>query len=96
MYARNPKTGAAITGTLEQVDGRATTIYDSFQREESGKLAFEHGSETQMYWDGQETQTRDGQVIFIDDDGEEVLENDVELTTKEEPRKTPKGAALTF
>ena len=96
MYARNPKTGAAITGTLEQMDGKALTTEDSFSRDDTGKLVFDYEGETEIYWNGQETQSRDGKTIFIDDDGEEVLETEVELTDDEEPRKTPKGAALTL
>ncbi len=57
--------GRKIIGTLEQLYGVAYIHGDSTKDD------YDHLGETKINWDGQETVTRDGEVIFIDDQGNE-------------------------
>lgn len=66
--------GKPLIGTLETVPGvanvNAVTIED-------GLLSVDYSGETSMEWDGQVTQRRRGQAIWIDVAGNEVLQNAV-------------------
>lgn len=62
-----------IVGTLETLSGVALI------GEVSSLADFEYAGETKVWWDDQRTVVRDGQRIFVDDDGEEYLESQVEV-----------------
>lgn len=82
MKAINKHTKAEIRGTLEQIYGCAEVL--SFDRDKHGALIWEHGGATEMYWDTSETVTRDREALFVDENGDEVIESDIELVTEEE------------
>ena len=42
MEGRNPKTGARIVGTAEQISATASVQFDTFTRGEDGRLEYEH------------------------------------------------------
>lgn len=85
MYAYNKKTGLPILGTYEMVPARAETTDGSFRLNEDGtELEYEHAGETEMFWDGQDTQSdAKGRTIFLDSDGQEVTIDEIELTEEE-------------
>lgn len=60
-----------IQGTLDNVPGIATI--SSVTRDATGQHQVESAGETDVIWDDQETVTEDGQVVYVDDDGENVL-----------------------
>jgi hypothetical protein len=68
MIATSP-TGVAIIGTLEMVPGTALITTDSFEKNAKGEITFDHDGETEIDWDGQETQTKNGKELFVDEDG---------------------------
>ena len=89
-------TGHAIVGTLDLIPGTALINPDSFSvgpktvsdghrlHYDSHRLTFAWSGETEVDWDNQETVSRNGQRIFVDDVGDEwdedsiiVLENGV-------------------
>ena len=75
--ARNRRTRAAIVGTLETV--HACADIERFSRDPAGNLNWEHSGNTNVWWDELRTVQRDGGAVFIDAEGNEVLEADVEL-----------------
>jgi len=80
MFARNKRTGALITGTLEVINGRWGIERDSFCKEPAGKLVFDDdGGGIHVLWDSARTARDDHGRIFLDEDGEQVAEADVEL-----------------
>ena len=82
MYARNKHNGSPIVATLEVVHGRCGIANDSFTKGPDGSLQFEDdGGGTNLCWDSAETVTDDHGRIFLDRDGEQVAEADVELVT---------------
>lgn len=70
LYVRG--TNVAIRGTLERVHGvaRATGF--------RGTGAIDYVGDTEMWWDGAETVMRDGQRVWVDEDGDEHLESEIE------------------
>lgn len=82
MYARNKHSGSPIVGTLEVIHGRCGIANDSFSEGADGRIEFDDdGNGTDVFWDSAETATDDHGRIFLDRDGEEVAETDVELVT---------------
>ena len=79
MHARNRRSGAAITGTLETIQGRCKLIPDSFERSEDNRITHEHQGGTEMFWDSSKQVVTDGQPIYLDENGEEVPASDIEL-----------------
>ena len=79
MHARNRHTKSPIKGTLEDLQGYAKIDPATFERDESGKIAFEHNGTTEIDWNAQRTRTRRGEPIFIDENGHEVATPDLEL-----------------
>ena len=76
--ARNKHTGARIVGTLEIIHGRAGVL--GFSRDQRGRLTWEHDCcGTDVCWDSAETASDDHGAIFLDADGAEVPEANVEL-----------------
>lgn len=82
MQARNKHTGAAIVGTLELIQGRADIDADSFTFGPDGALmpdGFEHAGYTEVFWEDQRTaENEKGQIIFLDDKGNECTADDIE------------------
>jgi len=62
-------TGIPILGTLEKMTGCALVSHAT--RNPDGSLEFEYEGETKIYWDDQQTVTRNGQTIWLDEDGGE-------------------------
>lgn len=89
MYAYNKNTGKPILGTYEMIPGRAEIKDGSFKLNEDGTdLEYEHAGETEVFWDGQITQSDDGlegRTIFLDEDGNELTIDDIELSNEERP-----------
>lgn len=56
-------TGATVVGTMERIPGTARIV----GIEDSGRPVYV--GETDVDWDGQETLTRDGKLLFVDEHG---------------------------
>ena len=80
MHARNRTTKAAITGTLETIQGRCVLIEDAFRRDDDGRIVHAQEGGTEMFWDSS-TQMVDanGHRIYLDENGDAVAENEIEL-----------------
>lgn len=61
--------GKTITGTLEQLQGRANAT--RFELDDDGTLRPDYHGDTDVWWEGQETVTRDGQMVLVDREGNE-------------------------
>lgn len=66
-----------IVSTRERVPGIAHISYARYGID--GALVIEYSGGTDIDWDGQVTATRDGERIFIDEEGEAVLESEIEI-----------------
>lgn len=83
-FAYNKNTGKPVVGTYEMVPARADIMDGSFKLGEDGELEFDYAGESKMFWDGQETQCNDkGRMIFLDEDGNELTVDDIELSDEE-------------
>lgn len=71
------KDGEKITDTLELVQG--TCQIDGVERAVDGSLDINWCGETRLDWDGQKTVERNGQRVFLDESGNEHLENELHL-----------------
>src|SRR5690242_11799851 len=72
------KDGTRITGSFEQINGIANiTDFD-----ENGDPNWEGG--TDVDWDSQVSVQRDGEDIFVDEDGDKYLRSECRLMTEEE------------
>ena len=89
MIARNRRTGSPIAGTFEALQGRADTAHKSFQRDADGNIQFEHEGTTKVFWDAQETARQQDEIVFLDEDGEGVVESEVELVNDLKAPLTP-------
>ena len=95
MHARNRRTRAAITGTLERVYGHAGVIAGAFGRSSDGRLTYEHEGGTRLFWDSSEQVSARGERIYLDENDEHVAESDVELhqpDRSDESKATHKNA----
>ena len=79
MPARSKTTKRWIAGTLEKGKGVAWIRPQSFYLDDNGRITYEHNGETTFWPEEQHTVTRNGQIVFVDSDGEETLEKDTEL-----------------
>ena len=79
MHARNRRTGAAITATLESILGQCKLIPDGFERSEDGRITHEHQGGTEMFWDSSKQVVTDGQAIYLDENDEHVPASSIEL-----------------
>ena len=71
---------ALITGTLHVMHCRLGTLRDTFRKGEGGRLAFEEDTAGYFaFWDSAQQATDDHGRIFLDEDGAQVPETDVEL-----------------
>lgn len=67
------KDGIELCGTLETLSGVALV----HSVEEDG--AINYSGQTDIWWDGQQTVERNGQRVWVDDEGEEYLESEIEF-----------------
>lgn len=74
-------TGALIYGTLERMYGVAFVA--SFTKEEGGEIKVKYSGESDVDLDSQETVLRDDQRIFVDVDGKEWLESEIQFRREE-------------
>lgn len=72
------KDGTRITGSKERVYGIAQILDFDAQ----GDPNYEGG--TDIDWDSQETIQRDGEDVFVDEDGDEYLRGECKLMTEEQ------------
>ena len=78
MQAKNPRTGALITGTLEVLQGNAGIADDSFRRMPDGRIEFESSGSTKIDWDSSDGRT-EGRRVYIDENDEHVPEAEIVL-----------------
>ncbi len=71
--------GSQIIGTLENLTGRAEIVADTFTKAEDGTLEFEWEGGTEVFWDDQRTIERDGEDIYLAEDGTEWKASEIEL-----------------
>ena len=80
MFARNKHTGALITAELHTIPARLGALRDTFRKGEDGRLACaDDGGGFFPFWDAATPATDDHGRIFLDEDGAQVPEADVEL-----------------
>ena len=84
MFARNPNTGAPITGTKEVLTAQARITPGTFAHAKAGQVVFEYESDTEVYWDDQRTEMSGGERIFIDEYGHEVAESALVLVEEDD------------
>ncbi len=93
MHARNRRTGAAISGTLERLYARCKLLEDGFGRTEDGTVTHEHEGGTEFFYDTSETVRTDGERTYLDENGEHVVESDIVLhepdATASQPTERP-------
>ena len=78
MKAINKITGSPIVGTADSV--LATAWISNIARGPDGKITFDNDGGSEVHWDSQETRTDENDLrIFVDEDGEECTENDIEF-----------------
>ena len=75
MFAKNPRTGAPITGSKEVLSGQAVITSGTFACAKPGQVTFEYSGDTEVYWDDQRTEMQGGERIFVDALGHEVAES---------------------
>lgn len=71
-------TSTTIVGLLESCPGRSN-ISSEITRKPDGTFEFEYAGGTEMFWDDQRTVEREGQRVFLDEDGDEWLERELIL-----------------
>ena len=81
--------GTRIIGTLERLTGRAEIVLDSFRANPQGGFTFEYEGTTEVFWDGQETEVRDDERVFLDEDGSEFTENTLRLVPEDSIDEAP-------
>lgn len=73
LYAPN---GVLIVGTADVILATATITLGSVKKTETGFNLEWQGSD--VHWDSQETRTKNGRLIYVDDDGAEWPEDQLE------------------
>ena len=81
--------GTRIIGTLERLSGRAEIVLDSIRANPQGGFTFEYEGTTEVFWDGQETEVRDGERVFLDEEGNEFTENTLRLVPEDSIAEAP-------
>lgn len=79
MRARNRVTGSPIVKSVENIQGSCRLVPDAFERDADGSITLDYEGGTELDWDSGEQATREGEHLYLDAAGEEVLESDVEL-----------------
>ena len=82
MNARNGRTGAAIDGMLREMHARQPIVQGSWYQNGDGALQWQPGGDLEPLW-GSDTALRDrhGKHVYIDTDGTQVVESDIELVS---------------
>jgi hypothetical protein len=76
--------GTLIVSTKEVIPGTCDISYDNpVSRNADGTFSFEYTGGTDVDWDGQKTVTRLRQRVFIDEAGDEWLEDQLVLREDE-------------
>lgn len=69
--------GLPILGTLENVGARADIKH--FSRDPDGSLSWEYSGDTKVWWEEMYTVERDGEAVFVDEEGTEWKKGELEL-----------------
>jgi hypothetical protein len=72
MLKAYTKRGKRILGTYDLIPATALLL----GRSEDGELIYD--GESRVSWDAAQTQTANGQIVFVDEDQNYVLESEVE------------------
>jgi hypothetical protein len=85
--------GTRIVATLERLSGRAMLEPGSARRKQEGGLEFDYEGTTEILGDEQKTIVRNGQRIFLDEEGGEYPENELRLAPEgiDEPALEPEA-----
>lgn len=83
MYAISP-VGTRIVGTAETVSATAELVKDSFHRNDDGSIWYDHSGDSEVFWDSMTTNMEEGQIVFVDENGDEWLENQITLVVEED------------
>jgi hypothetical protein len=67
----------AITGTLEHLP--CCALVSAATLDGAGHIAVEYAGESKLYWDDQRPVRQDGRLVFIDQNGLEVWEDEVAI-----------------
>ena len=67
----------AVVATKELLQGQSNI--QSAKKTSDNHFDLEYTGETEIHWNSQRVVVEDGQRVFFDEDGDEVLENDIEL-----------------
>ncbi len=92
MKAISP-TGAPIVGSSDWVPGNALIEERSWKRLPDGSVDFEWVGETVLCWDGQYTNERDGEDLYVDEDGEEWTADEIRLVEDDYDPEPDRSAA---
>ena len=81
MNARNRKTKAPIVRVAELLIGDGNSELDpgGFDRNTDGSLSYEVCDTTLICWENAVPRERNGKAVFIDQNGTEVTEDEIEL-----------------
>lgn len=72
-------TGVPITGTYETCPGLAAIANIALGTRDGGRFEFDYAGDTEMFWDDQRTIRRNGERVFLDANGAEWLESQLQL-----------------
>jgi hypothetical protein len=75
--------GRSIAGTFDLIPAKAGATLAV--RQPDGTLKVVEGFRSDVYWDDQKTQIREGERLFLDEDGEEVRESEIILVQEGAP-----------
>lgn len=76
--------GSQIIGTFENITARAEIVADTFTKLPDGTLEFEYAGGTEVFWDDQRTIQKDGEDIYLAEDGTEWKQSELTLRDEEE------------
>lgn len=73
--------GSRIAGTFERIHGCAEAVAGSWSRDNAGRLVFEYGGHTEVYWNDQRAleHGQTGERLFVDEAGEIWRESQLHL-----------------
>ena len=90
MNARSTKTGKRIQKTLDSLLGTSSIDPDSFELGDDGQLQLEYEDDgTDVHWDSGEPYTEHGIPMYIDEDGNNVPQTEIELFDPASPDTEP-------
>lgn len=83
------KDGNLIIATLERLSGRALIAPGSVRPEPGGGFSFDYEGTTDIFWDDQRTVTQDDERVFLDEEGTEYLESELQLVPEQQQQQAP-------